>query len=93
MKKQLRVEELDRIAERTEEDLDRLAEQLDSGESPALRIRRGPGRPPMGSGPAEAIRVRLDPDLRRAVAERAQAQGVTDSDIVRSALRRYLEGS
>lgn len=93
MTKHLGDEDLDRLADRTEDDLDRLAEQLEHGETPPVQVRRGPGRPLMGSGPAEAIRVRLDPDLRRALTDRSRATGATDSDIVRAALRSYLEAS
>jgi predicted transcriptional regulator len=45
----------------------------------------------MGSAPAEALPVRLDPELRRAVDERATAEHTTASDVVREALRRYLK--
>lgn len=90
MKKELSDEQLDRFARRTEQDLDRLAERLDRDEEPPVRVRRGPGRPLMGSGPAEAVRVRLDPGLRQALGARARAQGVTDSELVRAALRSYL---
>lgn len=91
MKKPPSDAELDRLAERTERDLDRLADRIERGEEPQVGVRRGPGRPPMGSGPAEAIRVRLDPDLRRELADRARAEGATDSEIVRTALRSYLD--
>ena len=49
------------------------------------------GRPAMGSGPADALPVRLDPELRRAVDERAAAEHTTSSEVVREALRRYLK--
>ncbi len=91
MSKRVGDDELDRLAERTEHDLDRLAERLERGERPQVEVRRGPGRPLMGSGPAEAIRVRLDPELRQELGDRARAQGVTDSEIVRAALRSYLD--
>ncbi|MGH8935410.1 MAG: CopG family transcriptional regulator [Acidimicrobiia bacterium] len=35
--------------------------------------------------------VRLDPDLREAVEARAKAEGMTTSEIIRRALRNYLE--
>ena len=83
-------QELDRAAERTELDLDRLAEQLDQGELPAVRVRRGRGRPPLGATAAQPMRLRLEPELRQAVSARAQAEGTNDSEIVRRALRQYL---
>jgi predicted transcriptional regulator len=45
----------------------------------------------MGSGPADALPVRLDPELRRAVDERAAAEHTSSSEVVRNALRRYLK--
>ncbi len=45
----------------------------------------------MGSGPADALPVRLDPELRKALDDRAAADQTTASDVVREALRRYLE--
>ena len=93
MSRQRSEGELDRLAERTEGDLDRLADELERGEAADVKVRRGPGRPPLGSGPAQAIRVRLPPDLRRELGDRARAQGVTDSELVRDALRSYLGAS
>ena len=75
--------------ELTDEVLDELAEQAEAGLD-VTKLRRRPGRPPMGSGPADSLPVRLDPELRRAVDERAAAEHTTASDVVREALRRYL---
>lgn len=47
----------------------------------------------MGSGPADSLPVRLDPELRQALDERAATDKTTAFDIVREALRRYLEVS
>jgi hypothetical protein len=55
------------------------------------RLRRRPGRPAMGDGPAETLPVRLDPALRKAVDERASSEKTTASEVVREALRRYLK--
>ena len=44
----------------------------------------------MGSGPADTLPVRLDPELRKAVDDRAVADDTTTSDVVREALRQYL---
>jgi predicted transcriptional regulator len=44
----------------------------------------------MGTEPADSLPVRLDPELRRAVDERAAAEHTTASEVVREALRRYL---
>jgi len=78
--------------ELTDDVLDELAAQADAGLDVA-KLRRRPGRPSMGSGPAESFPVRLDPELRRAVDERAADEHTTASDVVREALRRYLRAS
>lgn len=76
--------------ELTDEVLDRMAEEAEAGLDTS-KLRRRPGRPAMGSGPAETFPVRLDPELRRAVDDRAAADNTTASDVVREAVRRYLE--
>ncbi len=45
----------------------------------------------LGSTPAEVVPVRLDPELKRAVETRAKAAETTVSEIIREALRRFLE--
>lgn len=77
--------------ELTDAVLDRLAE-AEAGLD-VKKLKRRPGRPAMGSGPADAMPVRLDPELRKAVAERAAADHTTASDVVRAAIRHYLEVS
>lgn len=53
---------------------------------------RGPrGRPSMGSAPSEAYSVRLEPELRQSLEERAAASNTTPSEVIREAVRRYLE--
>ena len=56
----------------------------------ALKTRRR-GRPPMGSGPADVVPVRIDPELRAAIEARAEADHTTTSEIIREALRRFLD--
>jgi predicted transcriptional regulator len=51
------------------------------------------GRPRMGSAPAKAFPVRLDPELRNALDDRAAREERPAAEIVREALRRYLEAS
>lgn len=70
----------------------KLAEQAEAGLDVA-KLRRRPGRPTMGSSAAETLPVRLDPELRRAVDDRAATDETTPSDVVREALRRYLNAS
>lgn len=78
--------------ELTDEALDRMAEEAEAGLD-VSKLKRRPGRPAMGSGPADALPVRLDPELRRALDERATADETTVSEVVRTAVRRYLEVS
>lgn len=56
----------------------------------ALKPRRR-GRPPMGSGRADVVPVRIDPELRAAIEARAEAEHTTTSEIIREAIRRFLE--
>ena len=69
--------------ELTDEMLDRMAEEAEAGLD-VTKLRRRPGRPAMGSGPADALPVRLDPELRQALDDRAAAEHTTASDIVRA---------
>lgn len=55
-----------------------------------IRVR---GRPRMGSAPARAFPVRLDPALRAALDERAAEEHRPAAAVVREALRRYLAAS
>jgi CRISPR-associated endonuclease/helicase Cas3 len=75
--------------ELTEDVLDRMAKEAEDGLD-ITKLRRRPGRPAMGSGPATSLPVRLDPELRRALDERAAAEHRTASEVVRDALRHYL---
>lgn len=73
----------------TDEEIERLATEAEEGYELARLNPRG-GRPRMGSEPAEVMPVRLDPVLRQALEERADADSTTLSEIIRRALRRYL---
>ncbi len=57
---------------------------------PGVRLRRV-GRPLMGDHPARTIAVRLDPDLDAALLDRMADSQATASEVVRDALRRYLQ--
>ncbi len=78
--------------ELTEEVLERMADEAEDGLD-VTKLRRRPGRPAMGSAPAESFPVRLEPELRRALDERAAADDTPASEVVREALRRYLKVS
>ncbi len=75
----------------TDELVDRLANEAEAGYDVEGTLRRRPGRPTIGSAPAGVESVRLDPELREALAERAQRDDEATSAVIRKALRRYLE--
>jgi len=75
----------------TDADIEALADEAELGyDVNALKSRRR-GRPMIGSGPAAVVPVRLDPDLKKAVEARAEAEHTTTSKIIREALRRFLD--
>lgn len=76
----------------TDEELDALATEVEKADYDveALKGRRR-GRPAMGSAPADVVAVRLAPEMRSAIEARAAAGDTTTSEIIREALRRFLE--
>ena len=76
----------------TDEDIDAISEQVETAEFDVevLKSRRR-GRPMIGTAPAEVVPVRIDPQLKAAVDARAAADHTTASEVIREALRRYLE--
>lgn len=78
--------------ELTDDALDKMEAEAERGLDTA-RLRRRPGRPSMGSAPAETFAVRLDPELRQALDHRAEHDETTASEVIRAALRRYLQMS
>ena len=73
--------------------IERLAAEAEAGFDVDEILRRRAGRPAMGSGPAAVESVRLDPELSQALRDRAERDGRTSSDVIRDALREYLEAS
>ena len=45
----------------------------------------------MGSGLADVVPVRIDPELLVAIEARAEADHATTSEIIREAIRRFLD--
>lgn len=78
-----------RGVEITDAVIKKLAEEAEAGYETGLLKHRG-GRPLIGSGPADVVAVRLDPDLRSAVEAQAQADGSTPSEVIRRAIRAYV---
>jgi hypothetical protein len=74
----------------TDELIDELAKKAEAGYDVDSILRRRGGRPPIGSAAASVESVRLDPELRVALAERAQRDHETTSAVIRKALRKYL---
>ncbi|MGH9022501.1 MAG: ribbon-helix-helix protein, CopG family [Acidimicrobiia bacterium] len=77
----------------TDELVAELAGKAEDGYDVAAMLRRRGGRPPMGSSAAAVESVRLDPELTAALRQRADDEGRTSPEVIREALRRYLEAS
>lgn len=75
----------------TDELIDDLAEKAEAGYDVDAMLRRRGGRPPIGSAAASVESVRLEPELRQALALRAQRDHETASSVIRKALRDYLK--
>jgi hypothetical protein len=73
----------------TDKQIDQLAAEAETGYDIDTLRRRG-GRRPMGTAAADVVPVRLDPELRAALTRRAQAEHATTSEIIRQALRAWL---
>lgn len=74
----------------TDELIDELAKKAEAGYDVDEILRRRGGRPSIGSAAASVESVRLDPELRVALSERAQRDHETTSAVIRKALRKYL---
>ena len=75
----------------TDRDIERLSDEAEHGyDVDEILARRG-GRPRIGSAPAEVVPVRIDPELRAAIDARAAADDTSTSEVIRAALRRYLD--
>ena len=75
----------------TDELVEELADKAEAGYDVDETIRRRGGRPPIGSAAASVESVRLDPELRDALARRAERDHETTSSVIRKALRKYLQ--
>jgi hypothetical protein len=74
----------------TDELVEELAAKAEAGFDVEETLRRRRGRPPIGRAPATVESVRLDPELRQALATRARRDDETTSSVIRKALRQYL---
>ena len=75
----------------TDELIGELAEKAEAGYDVDELVRRRGGRPTIGSAAASVESVRLEPELRQALAERARRDHETTSSVIRKALHKYLE--
>ncbi len=75
----------------TEDFVAEVAAEAEAGYDVEEILHRRPGRPTLGSAPASVESVRLEPELRSALTERAERDHETTSSVIRKALRRYLE--
>lgn len=74
----------------TDDLIDKLAKKVEAGYDVEETLRRRPGRPTIGSGPAQVESVRLEPELRDALENRAKRDHEATSAVIRKALREYL---
>jgi hypothetical protein len=72
------------------DDVQVMADEAEAGYDVGQLKHRG-GRRRMGSAPAEVVPVRIDPELKAAIDARAAADHSTTSEVIREALRRFLE--
>jgi len=75
----------------TDADIEMLAAEVERDFDVASLKTPGRGRPTMGSAAAEVVPVRLDPELKKAVERRAERDDTTTSEIIREAIRSFLE--
>lgn len=79
----------------TDKEVEALAAEAKAGYDVDQLIARRPkrGRPALGSSAATVESVRLDPELRGELLDRARSDGTTPSEIIREALRRFLRAA
>jgi hypothetical protein len=75
-----------------DEDIEAIAREVEETDCDVEALKTRPTwATPMGSGPADVVPVRIDPELREAIEARAEADHTTTSEIIREALRRFLD--
>ncbi len=75
----------------TNQMIEEMADEAERGyDVEGIRRRQG-GRPSMGSAPSSVESVRLDPELKRDLLLRASEDGISVSEAIREALRRYVQ--
>ncbi len=75
----------------TDADIEAMADEAERGYEVAMLKAGRRSRPVIGSAPDDLFPVRLDPDLRHALSARAEAEHTTTNEIIRKALRQFLD--
>ena len=75
----------------TDAQIDEWADEAERGYDVSTLKPRG--RPTMGEHAARVATLRLEPRLDAALNERARREGATRSDVIRAALRAWLESA
>lgn len=74
----------------TDELVEQLAAKAEAGHDVEQIRGRRAGRPAMGMAAASVESVRLEPELKTALLQRAERDEQSTSAVIRAALRRYL---
>jgi predicted HicB family RNase H-like nuclease len=79
----------------TDESIKAFALEAENGysEEKLLTARRGRGRPRLGVGKKSVESVRLGPSLKSEAEQRALADGISVSEVIRRALKQYLHSA
>ncbi len=76
----------------TDQTIARLADEAEAGYDTTALRRKG-GRKPIGSAAARVVPVRLDPELEEALKARVDADHSNASEVIRDALRAWLQSA
>ena len=90
MKKQQNTYRLKSGKTVTDEEIDRIADEVASRDFDLSKLTRLPGRPLMGKAVAQVVPVRIEPAIVKSIDRRAKKEGTTRSDIIRQAINTYL---
>ena len=74
----------------TDEDYERMADEVVTRDFDLSKLTRLPGRPLMGKAVAQVVPVRIEPAIVESIDRRAKKEGTTRSDIIRQAINNYL---
>jgi predicted transcriptional regulator len=72
----------------TDEQIQAWADEAETGYPVEMLRKRG--RKPLGDGPSDVVPVRIDAELLRALAERADREQVSRSEAIRAAIRAWV---